>query len=299
MDCVSVTKVLSDADGRVSRRRDIRAHLRDCPSCTAFQADIKGRTRDLAALSPLPAVLGAGLLKGVLGSGGAASGGGGLGAGAGGAIGSVALKATATVAVVAALGAGADRAHLVDLGLPGGNGGTSATKAVEAAPAAETTDAEGAAPADIDGRAVKAAAGTEGAARLGDGAAVAKRARAGEQPAPGPVAAEKGTDAEAPGHSQGQARGRGAKPALPAASAHGQETAAAHKNANHGRSAEHPAKPAHPAHPPPPPKPAKPAKPEKPATAQDQPETSGDSAEAAPEAEKPAPGSGNGKKPVE
>ncbi|HEY2335213.1 MAG TPA: sigma-70 family RNA polymerase sigma factor [Solirubrobacterales bacterium] len=36
--CDVVTRVLSDADGRITRRRDVRAHLRDCPDCRRFQA---------------------------------------------------------------------------------------------------------------------------------------------------------------------------------------------------------------------------------------------------------------------
>ncbi len=128
MDCVAVTKTLSDADGRVARRRDLRAHLRDCPSCAAFETGIRARKRDLAALSPLPATLAPGLLQGALGgagAGGAGPGGieGALGvAAAKSAIGSVALKATATVAVVGALGAGAERGGVFDFRLPGDAG---------------------------------------------------------------------------------------------------------------------------------------------------------------------------------
>jgi len=55
MSCQSVTKALSDGDGRVVRRRDIRSHLRSCPSCREFRARIKTRERELGALSPLPA----------------------------------------------------------------------------------------------------------------------------------------------------------------------------------------------------------------------------------------------------
>src|SRR4051794_6590212 len=33
MKCETVARVLSDADRRITRRRDIRAHLRDCPDC--------------------------------------------------------------------------------------------------------------------------------------------------------------------------------------------------------------------------------------------------------------------------
>ena len=83
MNCETVTRALSDGDGRVSRRRDLRAHLRSCPSCRRFGEEIEARQRDLAALSPLPALAAAGLLQGLLGGGGGA-GGGGLAAAVGG-----------------------------------------------------------------------------------------------------------------------------------------------------------------------------------------------------------------------
>lgn len=298
MDCVAVTKALSDADGRVARRRDIRAHLRDCPGCTAFQAEIKGRTRDLAALSPLPAALGAALLQGVLGGGGGAAGGGGvagaLGAGAAKtAAGSIALKATATVAVVAALGVGADRADLVDLGLPGG-AAKQAPAGAEVAPVSETVAAEPAGPAAATGPARGSAAAAGKTAIADRATAAAGKSRGAEEPAQAPAAAAaEQPAAQAPGRSK--SRGQGTRPALPAASAHGQQTAAAHKNSSHGRSAEHAAKPAPAAQPT---HPAKPAKPATPATAKAPPDP-GNSAAAAPPAEKPDPGTGNGKKPAE
>jgi RNA polymerase sigma factor (sigma-70 family) len=125
MSCESVTRALSDGDGRVIRRRDVRAHLRACPSCRAFRDEIKGRQHDLAALSPLPAVAAAGMLQGLIGgSQGAAVGGGlaaTLGGGAAKTIGaSAAAKGMATAAVVAAIGVtAADRSGVIHLGLPG------------------------------------------------------------------------------------------------------------------------------------------------------------------------------------
>lgn len=280
MDCVAVTKALSDADGRVARRRDIRAHLRHCSDCAAFQAGIKSRSRDLAALSPLPALLGAGLLKGILG--GAAGGGGGL-------AGSVALKATATVAVVAALGVGAERGGLIDPVLPGGGSG--------GAPA-QTGDA--------------AAAGSANATTtVPDGAASPQRSAGPAHGVRGTrteLAAARGVDADATGEQRGAANapeesatsGPATRPELPAASAHGQQTAAAHKGESRGRSGEHPAHPVHPAKPP---KPAKPEKPGPPAGAQGAPAAHGNAngksksaGEGAPAPEKPDPGTGNGKK---
>lgn len=125
MSCATVTKALSDGDGRVTRRRDVRAHLRNCVHCQAFREEIKGRQRDLAALSPLPAVAAAGMLQGLLGGSQGAGAGGGLaatlGGGAAKTIGaSAAVKGVATAAVVAAIGVtAADRSGVIHLGLPG------------------------------------------------------------------------------------------------------------------------------------------------------------------------------------
>ena len=85
MSCESVKHSLSDADGRVLRRRDIRAHLRACASCAEFKAGIATRRGDLAALSPLPAAASVGLLHGLLGGQGGSAGGGLVGALGGGA----------------------------------------------------------------------------------------------------------------------------------------------------------------------------------------------------------------------
>lgn len=124
MSCDEVTKALSDGDGRVTRRRDVRAHLRSCAGCRAFRDEIKGRQRDLAAISPLPAAAVAGMVQGLVGGSGAASGGSlaaALGGGAAKTIGaSTAAKGVATVAVAAAVGVGAaDRTGVIHLGLPG------------------------------------------------------------------------------------------------------------------------------------------------------------------------------------
>nr|MDQ3726195.1 RNA polymerase sigma factor [Actinomycetota bacterium] len=64
MSCETVTKALSDGDGRVTRRRDVRAHLRACTHCQRFREEIKARQHDFALLAPLPAVAAAGLLQG-------------------------------------------------------------------------------------------------------------------------------------------------------------------------------------------------------------------------------------------
>ena len=124
MSCETVAKALSDGDGRVTRRRDVRAHLRSCARCQSFRDDIESRQRALAALSPLPAVAAAGMLQGLLGGSQAAAGSGLaalLGGGAAKSIGvSVAAKGAATVAVAAAIGVtAADKSGVIHLGLPG------------------------------------------------------------------------------------------------------------------------------------------------------------------------------------
>jgi len=261
MSCEAVTRELSDGDGRVIRRRDIRAHLRACAGCRRFSEEIKGRRRDFAALSPLPAVAAAGLLQGLLGSASGGGGGGGiaaaLGGGAAKTIGtSAALKGAATVAVVAAVGVtAADRGGLVDTPLPGGDGSSRATRAQgpEAGPSAGTSAAEKAARLRA-ARALDAAAGAAPAAMGGvldtaAGEARGARAAAGGDSSPG-----------ASGHAHGHGgatehpHGRGHAKSHPAASGHGQQTAAAHHGANNGAAgakggSSQPASPPHPAHP--------------------------------------------------
>ncbi len=142
MGCEAVTRALSDGDGRVTRRRDVRAHLRSCASCRAFGDEVESRQHDLAALAPLPGVVAAGMLQGLLGGGSQAATGGGLatalGGGAAKTIGaSAAAKGAATVAVVAALGVtAADRSGVVDVGLPS-LGGDNAGKASPALPSGQ------------------------------------------------------------------------------------------------------------------------------------------------------------------
>jgi RNA polymerase sigma factor (sigma-70 family) len=125
MSCDLIAKALSDGDGRVTRRRDVRAHLRTCADCRAFREEIKGRERDLAVLSPLPTVVAAGMLQGLLGGSHGAAAGGGLAATLGGGAAktfgaSAAAKGVATAAVVAAIGVtAADRTGVIRVGLPG------------------------------------------------------------------------------------------------------------------------------------------------------------------------------------
>ncbi len=253
MSCATVTRALSDADGRVLRRRDIRAHLRGCAECRRFREEIGARRGDLAALSPLPAVAAAGLLHGLLGGGSASGGGlaGSLGAGAGKTLGaSAAIKSAAAVAVVAAVGVGAaDRGGLVHLGPSGGG-----------APATVQEPASGASEGGPGSAGTAAAAAGAGSARGGGpGALGAAKARAAKAEA-APAASGQSTEASAAGSAGAGAgahpHGAGHAKQHPAASAHGQWTAAAHRASRHGHAHQahhvhppHAAKPPHPAHP--------------------------------------------------
>jgi len=276
MDCAAVTQALSDGDRRVQRRRDIRAHLRACPSCRGFVEEIDVRRADLAAITPLPAVAAAALLHGVIaggtGAGGVAvgagaagkagaSGAGGVGAIAAGSAKSVGtvtlLKGAATVAVVAAVGAVvADKGGLLHFG---DHGATPAPRS------SSSTQPDGSNPGAAR-RGDENAAG--GAAGLGSASRVkAARARTRRQlgtataASPRPQSRPAAESASPPPANPESGR---AEVRAPPQAAHGQETAAANHAAHEDEKvppgkagAEHPAHPAHPVHPEKPETPAK------------------------------------------
>jgi RNA polymerase sigma factor (sigma-70 family) len=275
MSCERVTGELSDCDGRVARRRDLRSHLRACASCRDFSQAVEGRERVFAALAPLPVAASAGLLQGLLGGHGFA---GTLGGGAAKSLGaSAALKGAATVAVVAAIGTGAaDRGGLIDIGPPDG-GHSQVTRIAHPAVAGfRMTHAHS------DSVAAGSAAGARGANRLhiAQATKTAGAPKSVNTAIPGaagsPVDSAKLTPPGEQGDAGQTAIPKGAKPApvfappaedkevqLPSASEHGQETAASHKATNHGQetAASHKAEghgnagrshPAHPATPSPP-----------------------------------------------
>jgi RNA polymerase sigma factor (sigma-70 family) len=194
MDCDAVTKALSDGDGRVTRRRDVRAHLRSCSGCRDFGDEIKERRQDLAALSPLPAAVAAGMLHGMVGGSGAASGGGlaaALGGGAAKTVAtSAAVKGVATVAVVAAVGVtAADRTGAIHLGLPG-----------EPAPTREAPVGSGAQPGGAEGIAPAHRSAPGSSARANGATSENSKAGAGEaQASPGSLGK---------GHSDGRSHGQ-------------------------------------------------------------------------------------------
>lgn len=263
MSCASIRKAISDADGRVTRRRDIRAHLRDCVGCSAFRDDIAQRRAGFASLAPLPAAAALGLLQGVLSgeaaggaalasgagaaaaggsaagggaaaSGGAAAGGGltgSIGAGAGQAVATSAIvKSVATVAVVTAVGAGAaDRGGLIDLPSPRDDG--KPTQRAGGPAVAPATEARPESAARHEGRPGNPADRDEG--RLG--------AAAGPHVAgsPSPAARAAGLGMGARQAAKAARRRGGGRPAHPA-----------HGGANAGGRPDHAGRPAGPPDPP-------------------------------------------------
>ena len=249
MRCEEVMRQISDADGRMMRRRDIKSHLRSCADCRRFRDAIEGRSHDLAAIAPLPAAASAGILSGLLAG---ASAGGAGGAGAAGAIGvgagkvaagSVVVKSVATVAVVAAVGVGAaDRGGLIDARLPGG-----AEQVQEATPRQP--------PASI-GTTTEPVSAPATKQHVSGGQAATKKAG---RRAPGAAGTPPSTAAPPAPSSDA------APASLPPAADHGQEVAASHgggrgngqphgkaKGQSKGPSEGHksPSHPAHSAHPP-------------------------------------------------
>jgi RNA polymerase sigma factor (sigma-70 family) len=237
MRCAEVMQELSNADGRVTRRREIQAHLRTCADCRAFQDDIAKRHEDLAALAPLPVAASAGLLKGVLGSGASASAaagglGGGVGAGAGKAIATSALvKGAATVAVVAVVGASAaDRAGLIDLPVLGRGG--------EAASSSVVGDSE--TPPGLDGG-LSEQGGSAGSAGAPGGKASRSDGEgggAGAEPAAnrtrhtgthGTSRSDQGANPPGGGYGRSASQRRGRPDSPPDASEKGRQTAGAHR----------------------------------------------------------------------
>jgi RNA polymerase sigma factor (sigma-70 family) len=254
MSCSAVTRALSDSDGRITRRRDVRAHLRSCAGCRQFEAEIDARRHDLAALSPLPAAAAAGILHGLLGGHGGSGGLGGLLAGgAAKSLGaSAAVKSAAAVAVVAAIGvSAADYGGAIHLGLPADRGSQAQRSRLLVPSPIPAVGAAGSAISRLGvvGR-LHSDRGAAPAAKID--AAAAKIGATGSAPStPAGNAAPASSPTSSHGSSGAHPHGRGHEKQHPGASSHGQETAASHKNAEHGGGKgpgeRHPAKPTHPA----------------------------------------------------
>jgi hypothetical protein len=236
MTCAEAMREISGADGRVLRRREIRAHLRACEDCRRFRDAIAERRGELAAIAPLPAVASAGILHAVLGGSSAAGGGTIAGAGTAGTVAGKALagsslaKSLVAVALIAAGAVAADRSGLIETPIPGGSHGAGApapSRAVE-------STGRNAGPAQNP----LPSAGQSGLSRR----AAAARARAainGNRPGTGGRAL-KGAPGQTPEGGRGQGGAAGNPPhstgALPAAASHGQTTAESHGG---GRSNAH------------------------------------------------------------
>jgi RNA polymerase sigma factor (sigma-70 family) len=229
MTCAEATREISGADGRVLRRREIRAHLRACEDCRRFRDAIAERRGELAAIAPLPAAASAGVLHAVLGGSNAAGGGTLAGAGTAGTVAGKALagssfaKSLAAVALIAAAGGvAADRSGLIETPIPSGSHGAGAP--------ASSSAVESASRRAEPGRSPWASAGRGSSSR-----GAAARARAAiEGRKPGTIGGQtlnsgRSPDGAAgnPPHSNG---------AFPAAASHGQSTAESHGG---GRSKAH------------------------------------------------------------
>lgn len=239
MRCADVMRELSDADGRVTRRREIRAHLRNCPDCRAFQEQIGKRHEDLAALAPLPLAAAAGTLHGVLGGKVGAGLSGAVGAGAGGTLAtSAVVKTAATVAVVAAVGvSAADRGGLIDVPFPGKSGQAPAEETTELRRPANHTAAGAlgvAAPAGANSDRDQTGSSPEPKGkpeRVRDGAGATRAAESGSNAAPegDSSTSERGANPPGGGYGRTASERHGRPEGHPGAASHGQQTAAAHK----------------------------------------------------------------------
>lgn len=116
MDCEEIRRSLSDGDRRRLRGRRLRAHLRQCDACLAFQKSIEDRRQDLRTLTPpispaLAAPMIAGLFAGT-GTGGAGLAGGAV---ATGMAGSFAAKGASVAAGVAVAVGAAQMTGVIEL----------------------------------------------------------------------------------------------------------------------------------------------------------------------------------------
>jgi RNA polymerase sigma factor (sigma-70 family) len=235
MDCDAIARALSDGDGRVTRRRDVRAHLRSCASCREFGDEIDRRQHDLAALAPLPALAAAGMLQGLIG-GSHAAGGGSLAAALGGGAAktiatSAAVKGAATVAVVAAVGVtAADRSGVIHLGLPG-EGSARSSPAVPGAGGKSQGGVSGdRSPSDSTGNAGQRSADGEDSRATSGSAPGVDTAPAGKEHGKGAEPASPRGESKPYAIPPGHATGRGHEKQLPEAAAGGQESAADNKS---------------------------------------------------------------------
>jgi RNA polymerase sigma factor (sigma-70 family) len=107
LPCEQVREQLSELGGGSLRRTELQLHLRECPGCREFRAEVKRQRQMLAVALPVAPTLGlkssvlgaVGIGSGAAAAGGAAAGGAAVGSGA-------ALAGVAKVAAVAVIAAG-------------------------------------------------------------------------------------------------------------------------------------------------------------------------------------------------
>jgi len=107
LPCEQVREQLSELRGGSLRRTELQLHLRECPGCREFRAEVKRQRQMLAVALPVAPTLGlkssvlgaVGIGSGAAAAGGAAAGGAAVGSGA-------ALAGVAKVAAVAVIAAG-------------------------------------------------------------------------------------------------------------------------------------------------------------------------------------------------
>ncbi|HEY2053714.1 MAG TPA: sigma-70 family RNA polymerase sigma factor [Solirubrobacterales bacterium] len=253
MECDAVIVLLSEQDGRVARRRDLRAHLRDCDECRRFEEAIRDRSATLAGIAPLPAVAAAAIAKGALS--GAAGGGaaGASGGGAAGVAGGAAAKAASTgailksaAAIVAVVGVSA---VAVDHGRLFHSGGSSASTphrgaAAVGGPAADAPGADGASASSVPRRFLK----PDGVEEVGLKAPVAMHAK--PSAAVHRVVSAPESDPEAADTASSESGGPASTVVAPGRSEHVRPAHTVHpEHPAHPEHAGHPAHPSHPAHP--------------------------------------------------
>lgn len=243
MKCERVIWEVSEADGRVTRRREIQAHLRSCSECRAFANSIARRRGELNAISPLPVAASAALLQGALGAGSGAAGGGlagAAGAGAGKAVlGSTVVKSAAACLVVAAIGTtAADRSGLIRVPI-GGDRTPAIKSSSQAAPEHRSEDRAVRAKADGAGRSgshrsdtadLHAPGARPGQKVVAAAAAPAAGGAQGNPSMPVPASPHEAHSGAVKPKQNGEGQHQGRSPGLPPSSSHGQQTAAEHKS---------------------------------------------------------------------
>jgi RNA polymerase sigma factor (sigma-70 family) len=254
MRCEDVQRALSDGDGRVPRGRRMRAHVRSCRSCRRFQAALKSRPADLAALAPaLPAAGGAALLGQLLpgATAGFASGAGAAAGAGGGLAGTVGTKAAVVVATTAALAGSTAAVRFIVV--PSGHTTPAPARAAPARPAHATpmrTLTGGAHPSTVQRPTSARTHGVVGAREKSNGASAQSSAHGDSSAHGNGKAVGRLTHGEPPGRAKSagtigpgksaiaHARPKPAKPARPVKRAKPAKTAKASK--------PHPTHPTHP-----------------------------------------------------